>query len=127
MSFCVDELQRALAEQSSASAIGPFRLTESAPLCATASVTLLEGRTILIKLTTRGYSVRLLPSSSLQDRTIVGQIIGGDRQPGEGSHPMPAPTGPTFESIEQLLHSVSTMYERRQQEALIAALERVSD
>jgi len=110
MSFCVDELQRALAEQSSASAIGPFRLTESAPLCATASVTLLEGRTILIKLTTNGYS-----------------IIGGDRQPGEGSHPMPAPTGPTFESIEQLLHSVSTMYERRQQEALIAALERVSD
>ncbi|KAJ7695942.1 hypothetical protein B0H17DRAFT_1054223 [Mycena rosella] len=57
--FCADELQHALAEESSTSAIGPFRLTSTAPLCATAAVTLLEGRTILINLTTNGYSVRL--------------------------------------------------------------------
>ncbi|KAJ7147102.1 hypothetical protein C8R43DRAFT_1129883 [Mycena crocata] len=104
--FCADELQHALAEESSTSAIGPFRLTASAPLCATASVTLLEGRTILINLTTNGYS-----------------IVPGDM----GSQAAAEPTGPTFESIEQLLRSVSTMYEQRRQEALIAALERASD
>ncbi|KAJ7134742.1 hypothetical protein C8R44DRAFT_771341 [Mycena epipterygia] len=108
--FCADELQHALAEESSASAIGPFRLTGSAPLGATASVTLLEGRTILINLTTNGYS-----------------IIAEDRQNDVGNDILPAPAGPTFESIEQLLRSVSTMYEQRRQEALIAALERVSD
>ncbi|KAJ7781805.1 hypothetical protein DFH07DRAFT_388308 [Mycena maculata] len=108
--FCADELRHALAEESSVSAIGPFRLTETAPLCATASVTLLEGRTIFINLTTSGYS-----------------IVAGDRQHDGGSHSMPAASGLTFESIEQLLRSVSTMYEQRRQEALIAALERVSD
>ncbi|KAJ7175979.1 hypothetical protein C8R46DRAFT_76417 [Mycena filopes] len=99
-SFCADELQHVLAEESSAFAIGPFRLTSKAPLCATASVTLLEGRTILINLTTNGYS-----------------IVRGDGQ-------RDGPTESTFESIEQLLRSVSTMYEQRRQEALIAALER---
>ncbi|KAJ6585125.1 hypothetical protein B0H19DRAFT_1108379 [Mycena capillaripes] len=107
--FCADELQHALAEESSASAIGPFRLTSTAALCATASVTLLEGRTILINLTTNGYS-----------------IIPGDGQNDIGGQTLTAPTGQTFESIEQLLRSVSTMYEQRRQEALIAALERVS-
>ncbi|KAJ7675697.1 hypothetical protein DFH06DRAFT_977054 [Mycena polygramma] len=97
--FCADELQQALAEESSASAIGPYHLTSTASLGATASVTLLEGRTISINLTTNGYS----------DDT------GGRK------------TGKTFESIEQLLRSVSSMYEQRRQEALIAALERVSD
>ncbi|KAJ7442662.1 hypothetical protein FB451DRAFT_1297176 [Mycena latifolia] len=101
--FCADELQHALTEESSSSAIGPFRLTASAPLCATAAVTLLEGRTILITLTTNGYSNDV------------------------GNHTVTAPAGPTFESIDQLLRSVSTMYEQRRQEALMAALERVSD
>ncbi|KAJ7784427.1 hypothetical protein B0H16DRAFT_1709141 [Mycena metata] len=101
--FCADELQHALAEESSTSAIGPFRLTSKAPLCATASVTLLEGRTICINLTTNGYS-----------------IIPGD---GQSDH-RDALTKSTFESIEQLLRSVSTMYEQRRQEALLAALER---
>ncbi|KAJ6559060.1 hypothetical protein DFH09DRAFT_1161730 [Mycena vulgaris] len=109
--FCADELQHALAEESSTSAIGSFRLTAAAPLCATAAVTLLEGRTILINLTTNGYS-----------------IIADDRQNDKGNHTMTAPAiGPTFESIDQLLRSVSTMYGQRRQEALIAALERVSD
>ncbi|KAJ7025365.1 hypothetical protein C8F04DRAFT_1269254 [Mycena alexandri] len=101
--FCADELQLALTEESSASAIGPFRLTAKAPLCATASVTLLEGHTISVNLTTNGYS-----------------IVPGDGQ----SHNRAGPTESTFESIEQLLRSVSTMYEQRRQEALIAALER---
>ncbi|KAJ6477311.1 hypothetical protein C8R47DRAFT_1139932 [Mycena vitilis] len=106
--FCADELQQALAEESSASAIGPYHLTSTASssLCATASVTLLEGRTISINLTTNGYS-----------------IIPGDGQDDTGGRK----TGQTFESIEQLLRSVSSMYEQRRQEALIAALERVSD
>lgn len=105
--FCADELQLALAEESSASAIGSFRLTSSDRLRATASVTLLEGRTILINLTINGYS-----------------IISGDDQNDMSGR---TPTEPTFESIEQLLRSVSRMYEQRRQEALIAALEKVSD
>ncbi|KAF8172053.1 hypothetical protein K438DRAFT_1852180 [Mycena galopus ATCC 62051] len=105
-SFCADELQHTLAEESSLSAIGPFRLTSSEPLRATASVTLLEGRTILINLTTSGYSI-------IQQNDTSGPAIA-------------SPTGQTFESIEQLLSSVSTMYEQRRQEALIAALGRVS-
>ncbi|KAJ7367029.1 hypothetical protein DFH08DRAFT_836350 [Mycena albidolilacea] len=103
-SFCADELQHALAEESSASAIGPFRLTFSDSLRATASVTLLEGRTISINLTTSGYSI-------IQKDTN-GQTV-------------PSLPGRTFESIEQLLRSVSTMYGKRREEALIAALERV--
>ncbi|KAJ7505184.1 hypothetical protein B0H11DRAFT_1977257 [Mycena galericulata] len=110
--FCADELRHALAEESSVSAIGPFRLTHTAPLCATASVTLLEGRTIFINLTTSGYSI------------ILDEGNGNRQTPGKA---MPEPAGPTFESIEQLLRSVSTLYEQRRQEALIAALERVSD
>ncbi|KAJ7259577.1 hypothetical protein B0H12DRAFT_420153 [Mycena haematopus] len=107
-SFCADELQHALAEESSASSIGPFRLTSSGPLRATASVTLLEGRTILINLTTNGYS-----------------IIPRDQQKDTSGEAIASSTGQTFESIEQLLSSVSTMYEERRQEALISALERV--
>jgi hypothetical protein len=71
--FCADELQLALAEESSASAIGPFRLTSSDRLRATASVTLLEGRTILINLTINGYSVRRLPSLSFPDLVCVSR------------------------------------------------------
>ncbi|KAJ7288185.1 hypothetical protein C8J57DRAFT_1048303 [Mycena rebaudengoi] len=55
--FCTDELQRALEEESSVSSIGPFHLTTSSALCATASVTLLEGRTIFVTLTINGYSM----------------------------------------------------------------------
>ncbi|KAJ6621886.1 hypothetical protein B0H10DRAFT_2214930 [Mycena sp. CBHHK59/15] len=108
--FCADELQHALAEESSASAIKGFHVTDSAPLRATASVTLLEGRTISIALTTNGYSIAV-----------------GDR-PSDKSNANHAMTTPslTFESIEQLLLSVSTLYQQRRQEALIAALERVS-
>ncbi|KAF7346491.1 hypothetical protein MSAN_01877200 [Mycena sanguinolenta] len=106
--FCADELQHVLAEESSASSIGPFRLTSSGSLSATASVTLLEGQTILINLTTEGYSI--IPGG--QQKDISGETIV-------------SPTGPTFESIEQLLTSVSTMYEKRRQEALIRALERI--
>ncbi|KAJ7644230.1 hypothetical protein FB45DRAFT_824282 [Roridomyces roridus] len=91
--FCSDELQRALDEESAISAIGAFNITEATPGSATASVTLLEGRTIQINLTTSGYS---------------------------------EPPGPKFETIDQLLRSVSLMYEQRRQQALMSALERLS-
>ncbi|KAJ7069679.1 hypothetical protein C8F01DRAFT_1113578 [Mycena amicta] len=93
--FCADELRNALTEESSTASIDSFHLTSSEPLCATASVRLLEGRTISVGLTTNGFS-------------IVDE-------------------GLTFESMDQLLRSVSTMYERRRQEALMAALERLSE
>ncbi|KAJ7095759.1 hypothetical protein B0H15DRAFT_880398 [Mycena belliarum] len=107
--FCADELQHALAEESSTAAIGPFHLIASAPLGATAAVTLLEGRTIRIALTTNGYS-------------IVADDNDSDTDAGRYTA-----TAPTFESIDQLLRSVSSMYEERRQQALIAALESVSD
>jgi len=56
--FYIDELQRALSEQ--AIAVRSFSVIGSSSLQATASVTLLEGNGITIKLTNRGYqSVRV--------------------------------------------------------------------
>ncbi|KAK7048485.1 hypothetical protein R3P38DRAFT_2869656 [Favolaschia claudopus] len=98
-SFCANELQQALAEESSVSSIASFRLTSSEPLGATASVALLEGSTIRIHLTTNGYSV----------------ILADHQRPQEQ----------VFETIGQILSSVSSMYEQRRQEVLIEALERV--
>ncbi|KAJ7211990.1 hypothetical protein GGX14DRAFT_621221 [Mycena pura] len=106
--FCADELRNALAEESSASAIESFRLTSVASLCATASVTLLEGSTISINLTTSGYSI--IPAGGQNDMSTDSET---------------AQTGPTFESIDQLLRSVSAMYEKRRQEELMAALEKI--
>jgi len=56
--FCTDELQRALTEQSFG--ITNFSISTSTSLRATAFVTLLEGHTITIALSTHGYSVRYL-------------------------------------------------------------------
>ncbi|KIK57208.1 hypothetical protein GYMLUDRAFT_764010 [Collybiopsis luxurians FD-317 M1] len=51
--FYLNELERALSEQ--AAAINSFSITSSSSLQATASVTLLEGNTVIIQLTDRGY------------------------------------------------------------------------
>ncbi|KAG1822842.1 uncharacterized protein BJ212DRAFT_1255734, partial [Suillus subaureus] len=92
-SFYHTELSRALSEQA-------FGLTRfdvyggSSPHEATASVTLLEGRTIRITLTARGYQVRIA-------------CLDGDQ---------------IFESIEGLLQAVSAAYEGRRREALFSRL-----
>lgn len=61
-SFFGDELLRALTEESFG--IKAFSTIATTQLQATASVTLLEGQTIHIKLETRGYSVRLASLSA---------------------------------------------------------------
>ncbi|KAG1872435.1 hypothetical protein DFJ58DRAFT_652178 [Suillus subalutaceus] len=94
-SFYHTELSRALSEQ----AFGLSRFDVyggSSPHEATASVTLLEGRTIRITLTARGYQVR---------------ILDGDQ---------------IFESIEGLLQAVSAAYEGKRREALFSRLRSLS-
>ncbi|KAE9392864.1 hypothetical protein BT96DRAFT_830084 [Gymnopus androsaceus JB14] len=93
--FHVDELQRALSEQ--AIAIRSFSVIDSSSLQATASVTLLEGNDITIKLTNRGYqSVSMLARQA-------DDII--------------------FETIEDLLRSVSPLYAQKSHALLLQALE----
>jgi hypothetical protein len=53
--FYADELETALKEQSFG--IGDFTITATEPIQCSASVTLLEGRTIVITLRNAGYSV----------------------------------------------------------------------
>lgn len=62
--FCTAELERALSEQ--LFGISSYSITLSSPLRAVASVTLLEGRTVAIQLTTRGYTVRSSKSRNVQ-------------------------------------------------------------
>jgi len=70
-SFYGDELLRALTEQSFGIKI--FSILATTQLQATASVTLLEGRQLDIKLAMRGYSVRAVSSAMKILRTIIPQ------------------------------------------------------
>jgi len=93
LTFCSDELQRALGEQ--LFAISSYSITVSTPSRAVAVVTLLDGQIVSVGLTSQGYSI---------DET--SSII--------------------FETIEDLLSSVSAFYERKRQEALIQKLEKLA-
>ncbi|KIK06161.1 hypothetical protein K443DRAFT_285809 [Laccaria amethystina LaAM-08-1] len=95
LSFCNAELDRALKEQGFA--IHSYAITSSSPRQASASVVLLEGRRLTITLTTQGYSI---DNGKLSSRNV-------------------------YETLENLLQSVSTMYNQRRQEALFAALEKL--
>ncbi|KAF9468522.1 hypothetical protein BDZ94DRAFT_1245562 [Collybia nuda] len=97
-SFFVDELRRALNEQSYG--IEAFSITASSSLQATASVTILEGLKFNIKLNLGGFSVDLNkhPPITIKEET-------------------------TFESIEDLLRSTSPLYEKKRQEVLVRKLE----
>ncbi|KAG2112222.1 uncharacterized protein F5147DRAFT_572555 [Suillus discolor] len=96
-SFYHTELSKALSEQ--AFGLARFDICRSSsPHEATASVTLLEGRTIRITLTARGYQVR---TASTDEDQI-------------------------FESIEGLLQAVSPAYEGRRREALFSRLRSLS-
>ncbi|PPQ67729.1 hypothetical protein CVT25_009335 [Psilocybe cyanescens] len=55
ISFCHSELQRALKEQSFG--IKNFTILSSSHEQASAAIVLLEGRKIIVQLTTRGYSI----------------------------------------------------------------------
>jgi len=103
--FLSNELENVLTEQ--AFGITSFVVDpSSAGLQASASVVLLEGNSVTIHLSSRGYSLDWnrsnLPSRRSNNRD-----------------------SPTFETIEILLQSVSAMYERRRQQILVARLERL--
>jgi len=91
--FYIEELQKALSEQTLA--ICSFSIKGYSSLQATASVTLLEGNDISIKLTDRGYE-----SNEQADKT--------------------------FETVENLLESVSPLYIQRRHALLLNALEALS-
>jgi len=98
--FCVEELQRALSEQSFG--IASFSITSSTSLSASASVALLEAHTITVVLSrAAGYSID----------TPTNVDIGAER---------------TFETIELLLQAVSPLYEQRRHDILIQRLESFS-
>ncbi|OJT08154.1 hypothetical protein TRAPUB_950 [Trametes pubescens] len=103
-SFMREELERALAEQSFA--ISSFETTSSSPLKATARVVLLEGEVVLVSLTSRGYQLHS-PSEAPMDPDHDTEII--------------------FETIEQLLQTVSPQFESAQRSALMEKLELLSD
>ncbi|KXN88257.1 hypothetical protein AN958_07716 [Leucoagaricus sp. SymC.cos] len=96
-SFFGQELHRALREQGPA--IHSFKIVNAGPLQAVARVKILEGHTIEVLLTQQGYKV--------------------DCKPNEGM-------SSTFESVEDLLHSLSPLYAQRRSEALFEALKRLS-
>ncbi|TFK74813.1 hypothetical protein BDN72DRAFT_892822 [Pluteus cervinus] len=97
--FCADELQRALKEQ--AFGVATFAMTEATPLHAAASVTLLEECTITVSLSRAGYAVD--PTTS----------------PGMGPEAV-------FESLENLLQTVSPLYQRKLHSTLLQRLEKLS-
>ncbi|EIW59379.1 uncharacterized protein TRAVEDRAFT_122660 [Trametes versicolor FP-101664 SS1] len=98
-SFMREELERALAEHSFA--ISSFEAMSSSPLKATARVVLLEGDAVVVSLTSRGYQVP--PMDPDHDAETI------------------------FETIEQLLQTVSPGFESAQRSALMAKLESLSD
>ncbi|KAL1950406.1 hypothetical protein VTO73DRAFT_5530 [Trametes versicolor] len=103
-SFMREELERALAEQSFA--ISSFEAMSSSPLKATARVVLLEGDAVVVSLTSRGYQLHS-PSEAPMDPDHDAETI--------------------FETIEQLLQTVSPGFESAQRSALMAKLESLSD
>ncbi|CDO69995.1 hypothetical protein BN946_scf184973.g5 [Trametes cinnabarina] len=94
-SFTREELERALIENSYG--ISSFELMSSSPLKATARVVLLEGEPIIISLTSRG------PSEPPVDPDLDSETV--------------------FETLEQLLQTVSPQYESAKRNALLAKLE----
>ncbi|KAJ3567041.1 hypothetical protein NP233_g6619 [Leucocoprinus birnbaumii] len=96
-SFFGQELHRALREQGPA--IHGFKIVSASPLQAVARVKTLEGHTLEVLLTQQGYKV--------------------DCKPNEGMTQ-------AFETVEDLLHSISPLYAQRRSEALFEALKRLS-
>ncbi|KAI0669263.1 hypothetical protein C8Q78DRAFT_1042559 [Trametes maxima] len=102
--FVREELERALAEQSFG--ISGFEVTSSSPLKAAARVDLLEGDSVLISLTSRGFQLHS-PSEAPMDPDHDSEAV--------------------FETIEQLLQTVSPAYESAKRNALLARLESLAE
>lgn len=115
-SFFGQELHRALREQGPA--VHSFKIVNAGPLSGTARVKTLEGHTIEVLLTQQGYKVEHPYPFPLSPRflTLVAKV---DCKPNEG-------LTQAFETIEDLLHSLSPLYAQRRSEALFEALKRLS-
>ncbi|KAG6841994.1 hypothetical protein C0991_004485 [Blastosporella zonata] len=98
--FFANELRTVLDDQSFG--IQSFSITSITPYQALASVRLLEGNIITIKLTIKGYTIE--PVESL---------------------PQDLAEDPAFDSIEDLLHSTSPLYEGKRHEAWVGKLEQL--
>ncbi|KAI9059275.1 hypothetical protein FKP32DRAFT_1596635 [Trametes sanguinea] len=99
-SFTREELERALAENSYG--ISSFEIMSSSPLKATARVVLLEGEPVIVSLSSRGYQLHS-PSEAPMDPDHDSETV--------------------FETIEQLLQTVSQQYESAKRNALFTKLE----
>lgn len=107
-SFYHNELSRALSEQSFG--LTQYEVTRQySAHQATALVTLLEGTNIRVTLNTRGYQVNLhhLKTDMIADWTLFQKLDGGQ----------------TYESIEELLQSISPMYVQKREETIITKLQ----
>ncbi|KAI0771207.1 GSKIP domain-containing protein [Trametes elegans] len=102
--FVREELERALAEQSFG--IVSFEITSSSSMKATARVVLLEGEPVLVSLTSRGFQLNS-PSEAPMDPDLDSETV--------------------YETLEQLLQTVSPQYESARRNALLAKLESLSD
>ncbi|TCD70881.1 hypothetical protein EIP91_001189 [Steccherinum ochraceum] len=91
-SFPTGELERALDEQLQSSGISGYKITQSSDLEAIAQVKLLEGNDVAVSLTSSGYALH-----------------GGQRELG-------------FETVEDLLRSISAKYSEAMQKALMDKL-----
>ncbi|TBU23198.1 hypothetical protein BD309DRAFT_951956 [Dichomitus squalens] len=100
--FAHDELERALKEQSFG--ITSFEIVSTTPLKAAASVVLLEGPTVLVSLSNRGFQL-YSPTDPPTDPDLDAEAV--------------------FETIEQLLQSVSPQYDAARRSALITKLESI--
>ncbi|KAM5538716.1 hypothetical protein V8D89_007745 [Ganoderma adspersum] len=97
--FVKEELSRALSEQSFG--ITSHEIISSTPLKAVARVVLLEGDTVLLSLSSRGFQLHSL-NESPTDPDLDAELV--------------------FETLEQLLQSVSLQYDAARRSALIAKL-----
>ncbi|KAI0373710.1 hypothetical protein BV20DRAFT_1049653 [Pilatotrama ljubarskyi] len=102
--FAREELARALAEQSFG--ISSYELVSSSPLKAAARVVLLEGDAIVVSLTSRGFQLHS-PTEAPMDPDHDSERV--------------------FETIEQLLETVSPQYESARRSALLSRLESLAD
>ncbi|KAF6757381.1 GSKIP domain-containing protein [Ephemerocybe angulata] len=102
--FFRDELESALREQSFG--LQSFRVTSSTPRQSSASLVTLEGLSLTIVLNTQGYSVDAKRSDAFQSLK-PGQLH-------------------VYETIENLLQTISPMYTQRHQGQLFEALQRLA-
>ncbi|KAI0755219.1 hypothetical protein C8Q80DRAFT_418593 [Daedaleopsis nitida] len=97
--FVEEELNHTLTEQSFG--ISSYEIVSTSPLKATAKIVLLEEETVMVSLTSRGFQLHS-PSEPPMDPDLDAEIV--------------------FETIEQLLQSVSPRYGAAQRSALMAKL-----